>query len=120
MAGRLLRNLDLAVLAVGLAVFAAAGLPLIGWAAATAGWLASRAVQTLLERRAAARADRRAAMSARGIALVARVYLVGTSVLVAGLIEREAGFAAGVLAVATFTVYLLTLFVVNALAEGGR
>ena len=39
---RILRNLDLIVLAVALPVFIAAELPLLGWAAATVAWVASR------------------------------------------------------------------------------
>ena len=42
---RILRNLDLVVLALALPVFIAAELPLLGWAAATVAWLASRVVQ---------------------------------------------------------------------------
>jgi len=114
-----LRNLDLAVLAIALPVFIAAGLPLLGWAAATAAWLASRVVQAIAERRAVESGDRRVAMGARAATLMGRLYLVGLTVLAAGIIEREAGLAAGVLAVLVFTVYFTTLLVVKPL-EGAR
>ena len=105
------RNLDLVVLALGLPVFLAAGLPLLGWGATTAAWLAARAVQALAERRAAAKGDRRAAMTARAAALIARLYVTGLTVLAVGIVDREAGLAAGVLAVAVFTVHFATQFV---------
>ena len=114
-----LRNLDLAVLAIALPVFIAAELPLLGWAAATAAWLASRVVQAIAERRAVESGDRRVAMGARAATLMGRLYLVGLTVLAAGIIEREAGLAAGVLAVLVFTVYFTTLLVVKPL-EGAR
>lgn len=117
---RLLRNLDLIVLAVALPVFVGADLPLLGWAAATVAWLASRVVQLLAERRAAASGDRRVAMGARAATLMGRLYLVGLTVLAAGIVEREAGLAAGVLSVLVFTVYFATLFVVKPLEEAQR
>ena len=115
-----LRNLDLAVLALALPVFIAAGLPLLGWGAAAVAWLASRVVQALAERRALASGDRRVAMGARAATLMGRLYLVGLTVLAAGIIEREAGLAAGVLSVLVFTVYFTTLLIVKPLEEARR
>ncbi len=117
---RILRNLDLAVLALALPVFIAADLPLLGWAAATGAWVASRVVQSLAERRAAASGDRRVAMGARAATLMGRLYLVGLTVLAAGIVEREAGLAAGLLSVLVFTVYFTTLFIVKPLEEAQR
>ena len=117
---RILRNLDLIVLAAALPVFVAAELPLLGWAAATFAWVASRVVQTFAERRAAASGDRRVAMGARAATLMGRLYLVGLTVLAAGVIEREAGLTAGILSVLVFTVYFATLFIVKPLEEANR
>lgn len=114
---RLLRNLDLLVLAIALPVFVAAGLPLLGWGAAAAAWGLSRVVQLFAERRAVASGNRKVAMGARAATLMARLYLVGIAVLIAGIVEREAGLAAGVLSVVVFTVYFSTLFVVKPLEE---
>ena len=115
-----MRNLDLIVLTVALPVFIAAELPLLGWAAATFAWLASRVVQTFAERRAVASGDRRVAIGARAATLMGRLYLVGLTVLAAGVIEREAGLAAGLLSVLVFTVYFATLFIVKPLEEAQR
>jgi hypothetical protein len=117
---RILRNLDLIVLAVALPVFLAAELPLLGWAAATFAWVASRVVQAFAERRAAASGDRKVVMGARAATLMGRLYLVGLTVLAAGIIEREAGLAAGILSVLVFTVYFSTLFIVKPLEEASR
>lgn len=116
----MLRSLDLLVLAFALAVFVAAELPLLGWVATTVAWLAARVLQTFAERRAAATGDPKVAMGARAATLVGRLYIVGLTVLGAGLIEREAGLTAGVLAVCVFTVYFTTLFIVKPLEESRR
>jgi hypothetical protein len=117
---RILRNLDLFVLALALPVFIAAELPLLGWAAAAVAWLASRVLQALAERRALASGDRRVAMGARAATLMGRLYLVGLTVLAAGIVEREAGLTAGILSVLVFTVYFTTLLVVKPLEEARR
>jgi hypothetical protein len=117
---RVLRNLDVAVLAIALPVFVAAGLPLLGWGATTLAWLISKGIEAYAERRAAASGDRRVAMGARAATLIGRLYTVGLMVLAAGIIEREAGLAAGVLAVVVFTVYFATLFIVKPLEEARR
>ncbi|HYH58152.1 MAG TPA: hypothetical protein VD790_02865 [Thermoleophilaceae bacterium] len=117
---RVLRNLDLAVLALALPIFIAADLPLLGWGATTLAWLIAKGIDVYGQRRAAASGDRRVAMGARAASLIGRLYTVGLMVLAAGIIEREAGLAAGVLAVVTFTVYFATLFIVKPLEEAQR
>jgi hypothetical protein len=117
---RVLRNLDLAVLAVALPVFIAADLPLLGWGAATFAWLIAKGIELYAQRRAVASGDRRVAMGARAATLIGRLYTVGLCVLAAGIIEREAGLTGGILAVVTFTVYFATLFIVKPLEEAGR
>jgi hypothetical protein len=120
LARRIQRNVDLAVLGIALPVWIAADLPLLGWAAATVAWLASRAVQAYLERRALAKGTREAALAARAGSLVARLFAVTLGVLVAGLIDRDAGLSAGVLAAVVFTVYFISLFMRAAFEEDAR
>jgi hypothetical protein len=117
---RILRNLDLAVLALALPVFIAAELPLLGWGAATFAWLISKGIELYAERRAAASGDRRVAMGARAATLIGRLYTVGLMILAAGIIEREAGLTAGILSVLVFTVYFATLFIVKPLEDASR
>ena len=107
------RNADLAVLAVALPVFLLADLPIAGYLAATAAWLVGRAVKLGSERRATqllAAGDRQAALRPQAIGTLTRVWIVTGAVLITGLIDRESGLAAAVLAAVLFTVYLLGLF----------
>ncbi|HEX6712868.1 MAG TPA: hypothetical protein VF066_05770 [Thermoleophilaceae bacterium] len=107
---RILRGVDLALLVVAVPVWIAAQLPVLGWVAATGSWLLARWFQSFAERRALAKGKRQAVLAARAASLLGRLYLVTIAVFVAGLIDREAGLSAGVLAVAVFTVYFISLF----------
>ena len=117
---RLLRNLDLVVLIVALPVFIAAKLPLLGWGATTGAWLVVHYLQAYLERRAFAKRDRRLAIRARAASLIARLYVVGLTVLGAGLLQHKAGAAAGALAVVVFTVHFALQFVVKPYEDVGE
>ena len=117
---RIARNADLIVLAIALPVWIAAGLPMLGWAATTVAWLATRWFQAWVEARAIAKGSRQAALGARAATLLGRLYLVTIAVFVAGLIDREAGLSAGVLAVVVFTAYFIALFVDKAVLEDAR
>jgi hypothetical protein len=117
---QILRNLDLLVLAIALPVFIGGGFSLLGWAAATGAWVASRVLQTFAERRAVESGKRQVALGARAAVLIGRLYLVGLTILAAGIADRAAGLAAGLLSVLVFTIYFATLFVVKPLEEAGR
>ena len=114
-----LRYLDLGLLALALPAFAIGGWPLLGYAATAAAWLLQRAIQEFATRRALATGDRRAVMGVIAGTMVGRLWLMGLTVLGAGLVEREAGLAAGVLAAVLFTVFFSTTLVVKPL-EGAR
>jgi hypothetical protein len=113
----LLRCLDLLVLALALPLFLIAGLPLLGYLGIAVAWLAQRGINAFATRRAVASGDRRAAMGVLAGTMVARLWLVGLSVLCVGLVEREAGLAAAVLAAGLFTVSFSTLLIVKPLEE---
>jgi hypothetical protein len=102
------KHVDLLVLAAALAVFVLAGLPMIGYAAAAAAWLAQRGIQALAARRAAAElaaGQRQRAMGVIAATTLGRVWLMATVVLLTGLLaEREDGLAAAILVVILFTV----------------
>jgi hypothetical protein len=106
-APRLVRWLDLAVLALALPVFLAAGLPLLGWGAVAAVWLLQRAVHDLLSRRAAAAADPRHSTVLLAVSMMGRVWLLALAIFAAGMAEREAGLSAAVLSIALVTAYLV-------------
>jgi hypothetical protein len=102
---RMLRYLDLAILAIALPIFVAADLPLLGYAGAAGGWLVQRGVQALIERRARASDDPRTVAGLLTGSMIARGWIMAGSIFVVGLIEREAGLSAAILAIALFTVY---------------
>lgn len=102
---RVLRYLDLVVMALALPVFLAAGLPLLGWAAASGAWLAQRAIQATVNRRARASDDPKTVAGLLTASMIGRGWLVAGSIFAAGMIEREAGLSAAVLAIALFTFY---------------
>ena len=112
---RIVRSIDLVVLALALPVFLAAGLPLLGWAATTVAWVAARGFQSWVERRALAKGTRQAALGARAASLLGRLYVVTIAVFIAGLIDKKAGVSGGALAAVVFTVYFISLFVTHTL-----
>jgi hypothetical protein len=101
------KYVDLVVLAASLAVFLLGELPMLGFAAGGAAWLAQRGIQVIAARRAQAElaaGRRQRAMATIAATTLGRVWLMATAVLVAGLIEREAGLCAAVLVAVLFTV----------------
>jgi len=115
-----LRYLDVVALAAALPVFLVGGLPLLGYGAVAAAWLAQRGIQALALRRAAESGDRRTAIGVLAGSLFGRLWLVSLSVLGAGLAEREAGLAGGILAAILFTVFFCTLLIVKPIEQGRR
>ncbi|HEX2103512.1 MAG TPA: hypothetical protein VHF51_07660 [Solirubrobacteraceae bacterium] len=99
------RYLDLVLLALALPVFLAAGLPLLGYAAGAAAWLAQRALQLWLNRRAAASDDPRTVVGLAAGSMIGRGWLVALTIFAAGLSDEEAGLAAAVLVIVLFTAY---------------
>jgi hypothetical protein len=102
---RMLRYLDLAVLALSLPIFVAADLPMLGWAGAAGAWLAQRGVQVLIEGRARQSDDPRTVAGLLTGSMMARGWLVAGTIFVVGLTEREAGLAAALLSITLFTIY---------------
>jgi hypothetical protein len=102
---RMLRFLDLALLALALPIFVAAGLPLLGYAGAACGWLIQRGVQTLIESRARASDDPRTVAGLLTGSMIARGWIIAGSIFIVGLSEREAGLSAAILAITLFTFY---------------
>ncbi len=101
------KHVDLLALAAALAVFAVAGLSLLGYAVAAAAWLAQRGIQVLAGRRVAAElaaGNRQRAMGTIAATTLGRVWLMVTAALLVGLAEREAGLAAAVLLMVLFTI----------------
>jgi hypothetical protein len=115
---RVLRYVDLVVLAAALPVFVAAELPLFGWAGVTGAWLLQRSMHAFFLRRAKTSGNPRSAVGLMSISLIGRVWFLALAVLGIGLAERDAGLPAAVLTAVTFQVWF-TAFVVSRSIEGG-
>lgn len=114
---RVLRYLDLVVLAVAFPVFLAADLPLLGWGAVTAVWVVQRALQAAVNQRAE-RSDRPGTVA--GLltgSMIARGWLVAGTIFAVGVSEREAGLSGAILAITVFTVYFMSHMLIRLLEE---
>ena len=112
---RVLRYVDLVVLAIALPIFFAADLPLLGWAGVAGAWIAQRAIQAAINQRAR-RADSPGTVAGLLTAsMIARGWHVAGTIFVVGLSEREAGLSGAILAITVFTVY----FNVGLILRGG-
>jgi hypothetical protein len=116
---RVLRNLDLAVLALALALFLAAGLPLSGWGAGAGLWLAQRAIKAWIERRAERADDARTTVGLLTAGMIGRGWLVAGAVFGLGLANEDAGLAAAVLFLAAFTIHFAMGIALRG-PDGGR
>jgi hypothetical protein len=114
---RALRYLDLAILAIALPVFIAADLPLIGWAGVAAAWIAQRAVQAGVNKRARESDDPRTVAGLLTGSMIVRGWLVAGSIFVVGLSEREAGLAGAILAITLFSFYFMAEMFVRPFEE---
>lgn len=95
------------MLVAALPLFIGAGWPILAWGAVTVGWSAQRAIQAVLEARAArSAADAQRFFRWMAAAILARVTALVAAIAVAGAIDRDAGLAAALLALTVFTTYL--------------
>ena len=104
---RVLRNLDLAVLAIALPVFIAAGIPILGWITGAGLYVGQRLLRTFAERKAEQAEDPRTTVGLLAGSMIARGWIVAAVILVVGLTtDSETGLSSAVLFLATFTVAL--------------
>lgn len=114
------RNLDLVLLAVALAVFAAAGLPLGGWAVALAIWAMWRGVGAWAEQKAAAASTPREIVGITTGSMIGRGWIMGLALLGAGLaFGDDVGLSAAILCVILFTVSFTTKLIFRPLDGPG-
>jgi hypothetical protein len=112
---RMLRYVDIAVLAAALPVFVAAELPLFAWAGATGAWVLQRGAQAFFLRRAKESGNPRLAFGLMSASLLGRVWFLALAVLAIGLIDRDAGLPAAVLTAVTFQVWFTALMLSRSL-----
>lgn len=116
-----LRFLDLIALAAALPLFLLAGLPIAGYGAAALAWLAQRAIQLVLQQRAAVSEDPRAIVGLTAGGMIARSWLVAGAIFGVGVVAGdEDGLAAALLVIALFTIYFAIQLVLRPLGPEGR
>ena len=102
---RILRHLDIVFLVCTLPIFIGADLPLLGWAGGTFAYVSQRLIGALLSRSAAQTDDIAGFMGVMVGGTIARGFFVALSIFGVGLIDGDAGAAAGFLFLAAFTIY---------------
>jgi hypothetical protein len=103
---RVLRWLDLVVLALALPVFVLADLPMVGYAGAAILWLGQRAVREVLARQAKRADDVRTSVGLNAASMIGRGWVVALGIFGTYLVGgTEAGLAASVLILALFTLF---------------
>jgi hypothetical protein len=116
---RLLRNLDLAVLAIALAVFLGAGLPIGGWFAGAGIWIVQRFIKELMERKALESNEPRTTVGLVAGSMILRGWLVALTIFGVGMADRDAGLAAAVLFLAVFTAQFSFSFITRPFEKNG-
>ena len=112
-----LRNLDLVLLALALALFVAVGLPILGWATAAVIWGLWRGIGEWAERRAASATHPKQTAGIAAGSMIGRGWLLGLILLGSGLAAGEdVGLSAAVLVFVIFTVHF-TLKIILRSAE---
>jgi len=114
----LARYIDLVVLAIAFPVFLAADFSMLGYATGAVAWLAQRAVQIVLRRRAVASDDPRTVVGLTAGSMIGRGWLVALTIFVVGLRHNSAGLAAAVLVIVLFTAYFTASLILRPFDTG--
>jgi hypothetical protein len=116
----LLRNIDLALLALALPVFLVADLPLLGYATALVIWLMWRTIGAYAERKARETADLARMAAITTGSMIGRGWLMGLTLIAVGVSAGDdVGLSAAVLCVLLFTVSFTARLVLRPI-EGTR
>ena len=118
---RVLRNVDLVVLALALPIFLAAGFPLLGWATGAGAWLLQRGISELAIRRAERSTDPRTRVGLLAGSIVVRGWIVGLLIVGVGLASKHTvGLSAAVLFLAAFTLQFTIVMAMRPFEREGK
>ena len=107
---RVLRNIDVPLLALALVLFLVAGFPILGWVTGAGAWAIQRLISEYAERKSEQAEDPRAKVGILAGSMIGRGWLVAGIIIAVGLNNNDAGLAAAVLFIAVFTVqFTMTL-----------
>ncbi|MEA2374011.1 MAG: hypothetical protein QOD53_474 [Thermoleophilaceae bacterium] len=101
---RVLGHLDLIVLVLALPIFLAAGFPMAGWAAGSGIYVGQWIVREWTTRRAERASDPRTVVGLLAGSMVGRGFAVSLAILLTGLANNDAGLAAALLFLASFSI----------------
>jgi hypothetical protein len=114
------RYLDVVLIVLAAPFVVLLELPVLGYAVGAAVWVASRVLESLLER-SAGRSDVRRAIGVKVGSMIGRTWLIGIGILAVGLAaEREDGFTAALLCLAAYTVHLATALILRPLEKNPK
>jgi hypothetical protein len=114
------RYLDVVLIVLAAPFVVLLELPVLGYAVGAAVWIASRILESVLER-SAGRSDVRRAIGVKVGSMIGRTWLIGIGILAVGLAaEREDGFAAALLCLAAYTVHLATALILRPLEKNPK
>jgi hypothetical protein len=119
MALRVIRHLDLVVLALALPVFLAAGFPIAGWVAGSGIYLVQWGVRELTVRHAKRAEDPRTVAGVLVASMLARGFFASIGILLVGLANNDAGLAAAILFLGAFTIAFMVGIALRPLEGGG-
>ena len=103
---RVLKNVDVIVLAVALVLFLIAGFPIVGWLAGAGAWAIQRGINELAVRKATGAEDVRTRVGLLAGSMIVRGWVVAGIILAVGISDSDAGLAAAVLFLAVFTLQM--------------
>src|SRR3954447_23128629 len=107
---RVMRNVDVLVLALALPLFVVAGWPIVGWLLGAGVWALQRLISEYAVRKAEAADDPRTKVGLLAGSMIGRGWLVAWIILAVGLNNNDAGLSGAVLFLAVFTVqFTMTL-----------
>jgi hypothetical protein len=119
LAVRLLGYLDIWLLLCALPIFIGADLPILGWIGGTAAYLAQRLIAELLNRSAQQSADLPSFMGVMVGGVIARGFFVALAIFGVGLIDGNAGAAAGILFLAAYTIHFTMSLILRPYSQRG-
>jgi hypothetical protein len=117
---RVLKNLDIVLLVCALPIFIGADLPILGWIGGSAAYVGQRVIGELLNKSATMAEDMSGVLGVMVGGTIARGFLVALSIFGVGMIDNDAGAAAGFLFLAAFTVYFTMALVLRPYTKGGQ
>ncbi len=115
-----LRYIDLVLLWLTVPVALALGAPVLGVLLAGAVWTVQRFVALAVERRARQRESMREALGLNMATMLVRMWLMGTTIVVAGVAGARAdGAAAAIVLLVVFTISLAATLLTRSLNDNG-